>query len=112
VLIADSVFRWQPKGFVDSDHLFVHRKGSKLLPYSEKGTGFDRQVKDKITAQTGIKVKNHTLRRTWGRETHYRGGVSLADLAKIYGHSSEVMTMNYIGVDKKRMTEVMKKIPY
>ncbi|MDR0778624.1 MAG: site-specific integrase [Methanomassiliicoccaceae archaeon] len=98
--------------FVDCDSFFVFRRGPGIFAYSEKGNGFDKQVKDKLTKETGIKIKNHTLRRTWGRETYYRGGAKMRDISAIYGHSSEITTERYIGVDNRRVKETMEKTPY
>jgi integrase len=98
--------------FIDSDALLVFRRGPGIYVYSEKGTGFDKQVKDKLSEQTGMKIKNHTLRRTWSRETYYRGRADLLDISAIYGHSSEATTAKYIGVDKKRMRDTMEKTPF
>ena len=98
--------------FVDSDYLLVYRQGSKLLPYSEKGTGFDKQFVQKLTKLTGIKIKNHTLRRTWGREAYYRGGMDIVDIAAVYGHSNIITTLKYIGADEKRVRAAMDKLPY
>ena len=98
--------------FVDSDALFVWRCGPELRPYSEKGTGFDKQVTNKLSKQLGMKIKNHTLRRTWGREMHYRGNVDILEISLVYGHSNPITTMKYIGMDRKRLAEIMNKVPF
>jgi integrase len=104
--------RTKHMNFIDTDAVFVFKKSQGIYAFSEKGTGFDKRVKDKLTKQTGVKVKNHSLRRTFGRESHYRGDMSMLDLSIIYGHSSERMTADYIGADQERIKEAMKKVPF
>ena len=98
--------------FVDSDYVLVFKKGPGIYAYSEHGSGFDKEVTGKLSKQLGMRITNHALRRTWGREVFYRGNAKLLDIGKVYGHSSEAMTELYIGIDEKRIAETMEKTPY
>jgi len=46
----------------------------------------------------------HTLRKTYGFH-HYNRGVDLAILMKIFGHSSQQVTLRYIGIRDKDIDE-------
>jgi site-specific recombinase XerD len=88
------------------DNLIIWGKGRELSAYSQKKlTGFDKQIKA-LVPQVGIKFSNHTLRRTFGR-TMYRCGVPLATIAKLLGHESTDVTLDYIGVDLDDMGSAM-----
>ena len=88
------------------DNLIIWGKGAQLSAYSQvKLTGFDKQIKALIP-QIGIEFSNHTLRRTFGR-TMYRCGVPLATIAKLLGHESTDVTLDYIGVDLDDMGSAM-----
>jgi len=109
---AKAFARRTHRKFVNSDALLVWRCGPELRPYSEKGTGFDKQITNKLSKQLGMKIRNHTLRRTWGRETHYVGKADISELSLVYGHSNPVTTMRYIGVDGERLVETVNKTPF
>lgn len=47
----------------------------------------------------------HSLRRTRGVQM-YQAGERVADIAKMYGHSSEASTLFYLGITQQRVTEM------
>ena len=47
----------------------------------------------------------HSLRRTRGVEM-FHGGERVADISKMYGHSSEASTLLYLGITQQRVTEM------
>ena len=91
------------------DRLLIWQRSGYLYDYitNESLSGIDRQV-EKLSASTGIKFSNHTLRRTFGR-TMYRSGVPVATISKILGHEDTVMTLRYIGVDMDDMASAMQQ---
>ncbi len=47
----------------------------------------------------------HSLRRTRGVQM-YEAGERVADVSKMYGHSSETSTLHYLGITQQRVTEM------
>ena len=47
----------------------------------------------------------HSLRRTRGVQM-YEAGERVADISKMYGHSSEASTLLYLGITQQRVTEM------
>lgn len=52
---------------------------------------------------------SHTLRKTYGY-FHYQNGVGLPMLMKIFGHSSQAITLRYIGIEQDEIDEANLKL--
>ena len=90
----------------DPENLIVWRKGSRICAYSEEGYGLDKVVSLRLSEELGFPVRNHALRRTFGRAL-FRAGVGVETIAKILGHQSTEVTLRYIGVDLDDMRSAM-----
>lgn len=102
-----TVARYKDPGAIIPDNLLIWGKGRQLSSYSEKKlTGMDKHTKA-LCAEVGFNFSNHTLRRTFGR-IMYRSHVPLATIAKLLGHESTDVTLDYIGVDLDDMGSAMK----
>ena len=81
------------------EQLLIYAKWGKYLgTYSEFGTAIDNKL-IALRKSLGIRFSNHTLRRTFGRSMYY-SGVELPTISAIMGHSSTMMTMRYLGLEK------------
>jgi integrase len=49
---------------------------------------------------------SHTLRKTWGYQQRLRYEAPLSLLVKAYGHSSERITLDYLGIQPKEITDL------
>ena len=66
--------------------------------YTERGHSIDRGVIHKVRDRIGLDFKNHTLRRTFGRNL-YHAGTPIETISKLYGHEDIQTTLRYIGVN-------------
>lgn len=87
------------------DDLLIYDRGGKIHPYRK--TAIDNILED-LSARVGFKFTNHDLRRTCGRMM-YRAGVTLEEIARIFGHSDTRTTSHYIGLDLEDMDHAMAK---
>jgi integrase len=94
----------------DTDFVFKSRKGdnkpiSRVAAYRILNSAADRaNVANKIGA-----IGTHTLRKTFGYHA-YKNGTDLALLQSIFNHSSQSVTLRYIGIDQDRIDEVYANI--
>lgn len=90
----------------DSEYMFASRKG---------GTPIKRQTVWKIlndaAQEVGIKenIGCHSMRKTFGY-WHYQQNHDIRLLMEIFQHSSEDVTLRYIGVNAERMKDSMKNM--
>ncbi len=49
----------------------------------------------------------HTFRKTWGYHQRVNHGVGFEILCKRYNHSSPVVTMRYLGIESKEVTDML-----
>lgn len=77
--------------------------------YKERSKTLDRAVIHKVSTRIGFDFKNHTLRRTFGRNL-YHSGVPLETIMKLYGHDQQQTTIDYIGVNLEDMTDALSKM--
>ncbi len=84
--------------------LFPSRKGDKPLLVESVNHMIKKWCKD-----IGVKenVGCHTLRKTFGYFQHNKFGVSLPELMVRFNHSSENITLRYIGIDSKVVNEML-----
>lgn len=90
------------------EEVFVWFKGSKVSAYDQDGWGLDKMTVRRISKAVGFPIRNHTLRRTFGR-TLWRGGVQIEIIAQILGHESTEQTMKYLGVSLDDMRGAMSR---
>lgn len=90
------------------EEVFVWFKGSKVSAYDQDGWGLDKMTVRRISAAVGFPIRNHTLRRTFGR-TLWRGGVQIEIIAQILGHESTEQTLKYLGISLDDMRGAMSR---
>ena len=90
----------------DDDYLFPSRKGGKPI------TRFQAyRVLNDAARKVGIEdeIGCHTLRKTFGYHA-YHAGTDLALLQSIFNHSSQSITLRYIGIKQDDIDEVYANI--
>lgn len=85
------------------ENLLIYERGGKLFAYQK--TAVDNFLKY-LGERLGFEFSNHDLRRTCGRMM-YRAGVTLEEIARIFGHSDTRTTAHYIGLDFDDMNAAM-----
>lgn len=96
----------------DSDYIFASRKGgnkpiSTTQAYRILKDGADRAG---LSAKVGA-IGTHSLRKSFARKL-YRSGYKLPEIMNILGHSSEAMTLRYIGITKENVAVAYKAIDW
>lgn len=94
---------------LDDEYLFKSRQGNK--PISRQRA---YQILNEAAERAGIKDKvgevgTHTLRKTFGYKL-YNSGHDLARLQSIFGHSSQKVTLRYIGIEAEEIAEAYESI--
>jgi integrase len=86
------------------DYLFYSRKGSSHISSQSVG----RMIRAWTSA---INLKGqygaHTLRKTFGFQQRVQYGAGYEILCKRYNHSSPVVTMRYLGIESKEVTDML-----
>ena len=86
-----------------TDYLFASRKGDNQ-PISRIQAW--RIINDACeAAKTTGSIGTHTLRKTFGYWA-YKQGIDIALLMKIFNHSSEAITLRYIGITQEDINNV------
>lgn len=82
--------------------LFPSRKGGSL------GVSALNHMVKRWCAQTGVKgnVGTHTLRKTFGYFQRVKAGQPVALLMAVFGHSSERVTLEYLGIQPDEITDL------
>jgi integrase len=87
-----------------NEYLFRSRKGSSHISSQSVG----RMIRSWTSA---INLKGqygaHTLRKTFGYHQRVYHGAGFEILCKRYNHSSPVVTMRYLGIESKEITEML-----
>jgi integrase len=84
----------------EDDYLFPSRKGGKMSIQRL------HQLVNEWAKAAGIEghFGSHTLRKTYGHFL-YKQGVDIALLMRIFGHSSQAITLRYIGIEQEQIDE-------
>ncbi len=89
------------------DYLFKSRKGNGHISSQSVG----RMIRSWTSA---INLKGqygaHTLRKTFGYHQRIYHGAGFEILCKRYNHSSPVVTMRYLGIESKEITEMLMNV--
>ena len=88
----------------DDDFLFQSRKGNNPVTVGS----VSRLVKS-WTRAVGLKGKYgaHTLRKTFGYMQRKKHGVGFDVLCQRFNHSSPAVTMRYLGITKKEVSDIL-----
>jgi integrase len=104
--IKDAVKELVPADAPDDEYLFKSRKGgnkpiTRVQAYRILNDAAERAgVKDKIG-----EIGCHTLRKTVGYWA-YKNGADLTTIMRMFNHSSQAVTLRYIGVTAEEVDEV------
>lgn len=92
----------------DEEYLIKSRNG-KNKPISRTKAYL---ILRNIAAECGLKnIGTHTLRKTFGYHTYERTR-DVAVLMKVFNHSSQSVTLRYIGKDQDEMDKVYRNLSY
>lgn len=88
-----------------TDYLFKSRKGTNNpLTISTINNLVKKWCRDaKIEGNFGA----HTLRKTWGYHARMYHGAGFEIICKRYNHSSPAVTMRYLGIEDKEVTDLL-----
>lgn len=87
--------------YSEDAYMFPSRKGGNPI-----GRVQAYRLLNEAAARAGVsELGTHTLRKTFGYHA-YKGGTSLTNLQKVFGHSSEKHTMRYIGITQDNIDNV------
>ena len=91
---------------LESDYVFSSRKGNEHLQVRS----LHRIIKQ-ATRDLNIKGNygTHSLRKTFGYH-RYKAGIPLETLQKMFNHSSQAITLKYIGITKEVIQDAYKSI--
>lgn len=96
----------------DSDYVFASRKGANKPISTTQAYRILRDGAERAGLSEKIgPIGTHTLRKSFGRKL-YRSGYSLPEIMNILGHSSEAMTLRYIGITKENVATAYKAIDW
>jgi integrase len=100
--IIDAVERLVDASAPSTDFLFKSRKGANR-PISRVSA---YRVLNAAAERVGLdEIGTHSLRKTFGYHA-YQNGTDLSLLQSIFNHSSQSVTLRYIGVNQDRIDEV------
>ena len=83
------------RDYKDEDFLFMGQRG--VLTVSSLSNLVKKWCKDAGVGKKGDNYSSHTLRKTWGF-MQYEQKTPLPVLMKAFGHSSQAITLSYIGL--------------
>lgn len=100
--ILDAIDALIPECAADDSYVFASRKGSRPITRVQAYRILnDEAVRVGITERVGC----HTLRKTFGYHA-YKKGVDLAVLQAILNHSSQAVTLRYIGITQETIDDI------
>lgn len=93
----------------DKGYLFKSQNRKYLLEeidFPLTNYSFNRYLK-KLGKDLGIEynIGSHSLRKTWGK-FYYEKYKDIGTVMKILNHSSEMITLKYIGIERKKILEI------
>lgn len=91
------------------EYLFKSRKGNNQPITRERAY---RIIKDACNKCKVYNAGTHTLRKTFGYFLYMQSKNNIAMLMEILNHSSETITLRYIGISQEKSNNAMKKMKY
>lgn len=96
------------KNMDDDDYLFSSRKGNNV-PISRVQA---YRILNAAASKVGLEeIGTHTMRKTFGY-WHYKKFNDIALLQIIFNHSSQGITLKYIGITQDKINESVKKMSF
>ena len=103
------IFKEYIQGMEDWQYLFTSRKGSNKPITRVRAWG----ILNEAAAMYGLEhIGTHTLRKTFGYHFHLKYPTKTVELQKILNHSSEGVTLQYIGVDQEKTDKLIKGMSF
>lgn len=98
----------------DDEYIFASRQkkpsGVPGLPISRSRA---YQMLDKAAKHFGlVDIGCHTMRKTWGYHLYMQDPRNLALLMKMFNHSSETITLMYLGLTQDMMDTAISRLKY
>lgn len=91
-------------GLKEDGYLFPSQKGGHI----SKDRGY--RIMRKVADQLGIdSIGTHTMRKTFGY-MYYKKTKDIATLQVLFNHSSQRVTLRYIGMDQDRLDQAMEDV--
>jgi len=99
------------------DHEFLfpsrQRKKSNGLPNQPVDRATVYKMLNKAARKFGLKnIGCHTMRKTWGYHLYMDNPRNLALLMQMFNHSSETITLMYLGLTQDMMDAAISKLSY
>jgi integrase len=99
----------------DGDYLFAAR--SRKLKSGMKRQPLDRSTVYKMLNKTARQFKLdeigcHTMRKTFGYHMYRQDRTKLALLMELFNHSSETVTLRYIGINQDMLDSAINSLSY
>lgn len=88
----------------NDDYLFKSRKGNKPITIQTVNS-FLKQWTSAINLRGNYGA--HSLRKTWGYFQRKKFGVGFEVICKRYNHASPSVTMRYLGITDKEVTDIL-----
>jgi integrase len=100
--ISDTIEKYT-KHMDDNDWLFPSRKGDKPISRVQA-----YNILNKAAEMVGLEhIGTHTMRKTFGY-WYYKQTKDVAYLMKIFNHSSQAVTLRYIGIEQEEIDNTLK----
>lgn len=87
--------------YEDEDFLFKSQRGNLVVPSLHRLV-----TKWCKTINLPGNFGSHTLRKTWGFHQNHSFGVEISRLTKIFNHSSQKQTREYLGIEEPEETDI------
>jgi integrase len=85
------------------DYIFKSRKGTNRPISRVQAYRFLKQSSDKVGIQN---FGTHSLRKTWGYWTYKKSKYNIALIMDMFNHSSQKITLEYIGISQDQKDEL------
>lgn len=96
------------EGMKDTDYLIKSRTGSKAISRTQA-----YRIMQSIANEFDLeKIGCHSTRKTFAYWLYMDNKKDIGLVQKALGHQSSATTLTYIGMDKERLDEAIKKIKY
>lgn len=113
------IYEWNPFLYKELKKYCLNKDPEEFLFISRKGYNcpITRQraytiIKDGCNKCGVYNVGTHTLRKTFGYFLYKQSKNNIAMLMEILNHSSETITLRYIGISQEKSNNAMKKMRY
>jgi len=103
------------RDMADNDYLFPSRQKKKRTGLRKRPIGRSQAYKmlNKVAGRFGLKeIGCHTMRKTWGYKLWMDDERNLPLLMEMFNHSSESITLRYLGLTQDAMDRAILRMSY